>query len=94
MKTQNETPRKNLSLEKEITDFSLFIKQLCPEASIRISEEPLEDEDATFTVIPPTGWSYEQCSDLEEKLAEKSVDILIKTGYSLLVGVVEPLKSS
>lgn len=90
MKTRNKLQGRDISMEKEITDFSLFIKQLCPEASIKISEEPLEDEDAIITVSPPDGWSYEQCSDLEQKLAEKSVDILIETGYSLLVGVLEP----
>lgn len=92
MKTRNRLPGKNLSLEKEITDFSLFIKQLCPEASIKISEEPLEDEDAMITVYPPATWSNEQCNDLEERLAEKSVDILLETGYSLLVGVSESSK--
>jgi hypothetical protein len=90
MKTRNRLPGKSISLEKNITDFSLFIKQLCPEASIKISEESFEDEDAMITVSPPAYWSTEQCNDLEERLAEKSVDILLETGYSLLVGVLEP----
>lgn len=91
MESRPSLPGKDFLLEKLVTDFTLFIKVQCPESSVKVSEANFEDEDATVTVYPPSSWTYEQCSDLEQILAEKSIDILFETGYNLLVGVPEPV---
>ena len=78
------------SLENILTEFSLFVKELCPEASLEISTTVYEDENANIAVRPPAQWTPEQCDALEERLAERSIDILLQTGYHILVGVFEP----
>jgi hypothetical protein len=40
-------------------------------------------------VRPPVAWTAEACDALEERLSERSVDILLQTGYHILVGVFE-----
>jgi hypothetical protein len=77
-------------LDSILTEFSLYVQELCPEASIEITKTTYEDEDANIVVCPPVQWTVEACDDLEERLAERSVDILIQTGYHILVGVFEP----
>lgn len=91
MENRHRLQGKDPRLEKCITDFSLFIKARCPESLVKVREAVFEDEDATLTVYPPSDWTFEQCSDLEQMLSEKSIDILLETGYSLLVGVPEPV---
>ena len=80
----------NRSLDSILTEFSLYVKELCPEASIEITKTIYEDEDANIVVHPPVQWTAEACDALEERLAERSVDILLQTGYHILIGVFEP----
>jgi hypothetical protein len=82
----------NRSLDSILTEFSLFVKELCPEASVEISKTVYEDEDANIFVRPPVPWMPEACDALEERLSERSIDILLQTGYHILVGVFEPVK--
>jgi hypothetical protein len=80
----------NRSLDSILTEFSLYVKELCPEASIEITKTTYEDEDANIVVRPPVQWTVEACDVLEERLAERSIDILLQTGYHILIGVFEP----
>lgn len=90
MKSDKPAPETNRSLESILTEFSLFVKELCPEASIEITTTIYEDENANIAVRPPAQWTPEQCDALEERLAERSIDILLQTRYHILVGVFEP----
>jgi hypothetical protein len=81
---------RNRSLDSILTELSLYVKELCPEASIEITKTVYEDEDANIVVRPPVQWTVEACDALEERLAERSIDILLQTGYHILVGVFEP----
>lgn len=90
MRADKLTPRTNRSLDSILTEFSLFVKELCPEASVEISQRTYEDEDANIFVRPPGPWTAEACDALEERLSERSIDILLQTGYHILVGVSEP----
>ncbi len=47
-------------------------------------------EDANIVVRPPVHWTAEQCDALEERLSAQSIDLLLQTGYHILVGVFEP----
>lgn len=89
------TPREKILFEDQvfenlIAEFCLFIKALCPEAVIQVMRDTYEDEDANIAVYLTPGWSDEQCDALEERLSERSVDILLETGYCILAGVHEP----
>jgi hypothetical protein len=78
------------TLDSVLTEFSLFVKQLCPEASVEITKMNYEVEHGNIFVRPPMQWTPEACDALEEHLSERSIDILIQTGYHILVGVFEP----
>jgi hypothetical protein len=38
MRTDKPTPRTNRSLDSILTEFSLFVKELCPGASVELSK--------------------------------------------------------
>ena len=90
MRLDKPPPEINRSLDSILTEFSLYVKELCPEASIEIAKTIYEDEDANIVVRPPGQVTVEECDALEERLAERSIDILLQTGYHILVGVFEP----
>jgi hypothetical protein len=89
MRAHNPAQQAKQSLDYILTEFSLFVKELCPEASVEITKTMYEDEDANILVRPPVAWTAEACDTLEERLSERSVDILLQTGYHILVGVFE-----
>ena len=90
MRSDKPSLERNRSLDSILTEFSLYVKELCPEASIEITKTIYEDEDANIVVRPPVQWTVEACDTLEERLAERSIDILLQTGYHILIGVFEP----
>ncbi len=77
---------------KYLTEVSLFAKELCPEAKVEATMESYEDEDGHVRVYPPAGLSQRQVVDLEGKIAERCVDILVETGVFLCAAVYEPDK--
>jgi hypothetical protein len=80
----------NRTLDSVLTEFSLFVKQLCPEASAEITQVSYDDEGGNIFVRPPKHWTAEERDAIEERLSERSIDILLQTGYHVLVGVFEP----
>ena len=79
------------TLDSHLADFRAYIKELCPEAKIRVSRDVYETEDAGVFVYPPLDWDEDRCLDLEFKLAERSVDVLDDYGYHILAYVLEPM---
>jgi hypothetical protein len=75
-----------------LTEVSLLAKALCPEAQVEATTERYEDEDGHVRIYPPAGLSEEQITELEEKIAERCVDILVDTGVFLCAAVYEPDK--
>ena len=49
-----------------------------------------EGEDGHVRVFVPFDLAENEVEQLDSKLADKSVDILLTTGLSILVGVFEP----
>jgi hypothetical protein len=92
MRAAKHTFEMNRSLDSILTEFSLFVKELCPEGSVEIRQTVYEDEDANIFVRPPVSWTAEECDALEERLSERSIDILLQTGCHILAGVFEPVK--
>jgi hypothetical protein len=67
----------------------LYAKQLCPDAKVEMLSISYEGEDGHVRVFVPFGLSDSEVEKLDNKLADKSVDILLTTGLSILVGVFE-----
>src|SRR5215475_2924487 len=70
----------------------LSSKELCPEAKVEATTERYEDEDGHVRIYPPTGLNQGQIAELEGKIAERCVDILVKAGVFLCAAVYEPDK--
>ena len=77
---------------KYLTDVSLLAKDLCPEAQVEATTECYEDEDGHVRIYPPAGFSQEQIAELEGKIAERCIDILVEAGVFLCAAVYEPDK--
>ena len=74
-------------LDAAVTAFSLFIRDLCAEARLEISLTRYEDEDAHIWVSVPADFTPEASEDLANRLAEKSLDILLAEGFLILAGL-------
>jgi hypothetical protein len=77
-------------LDATVTAFSIFIHNLCPEACLEIAFVRYEDEDAHIWVTPPVTLTEEEREELANRLAEKSLDILLTEGLLIMVGIEEP----
>jgi hypothetical protein len=77
-------------LDAAVTAFSLFIRDLCPEARLEISFVRYEDEDAHIWVSLPASLTAEEREAIANRLAEKSLDILLAEGFLILAGIEEP----
>lgn len=77
-------------LDATVTTFSLFIRDLCPEARLEISFTRHEDEDAHIWVSLPPSLSEEERENLANQIAERSIDLLLNTGFLILAGIEEP----
>ena len=75
---------------KYLTEVSLLAKALCPQARVEITTESYEDEDGHVRIYPPAGLEPRLIEEIEGKIAERCVDILIETGVFLCSAVYEP----
>jgi hypothetical protein len=74
-------------LDAAVTAFSLFVRDLCPEARMEISFARYEDEDAHIWVFLPSSLAPEEREELANQLAEKSLDVLLAEGFLILAGI-------
>jgi hypothetical protein len=72
-----------------LTELGLYAKQLCPDAKVEMLSISYEGEDGHVRVFVPFDFADSEVEKLDNKLADKSVDILLTTGLSILVGVFE-----
>jgi hypothetical protein len=77
-------------LDAAVTAFSVFVRDLCPEAELEISFVRYEDEDAHIWVSLPDVVKAEEREELANRMAEKSLDVLIEEGLLILAGIDEP----
>jgi hypothetical protein len=73
-----------------VTAFSLFIRDLCPDARLEISFVRYEDEDAHIWIALPSTLTEEEREELANHIAEKSLDILLVEGFLILAGIEDP----
>jgi hypothetical protein len=79
-------------VNKYLTEVSRLAKELCPAAQVEATTERYEDEDGHVRIYPPAGLSHRQIAEIEGKIAERCVDILVETGIFLCTAVYEPDK--
>ena len=79
-----------IQLEQQIQDMIKYIRKLIPEVRVKETNVIYEDENANLKVYPPLTWNEEDCLTLQEKISEHSIDILIDTGYLILIYVYMP----
>ena len=84
----SSSERKSL-VDNYLTELSLLAKRLCPEARIEATSETFEDEDGHVRVYPPAGMREEDIADIEGKLANRCVDILIEKGVLICAAVYD-----
>jgi len=77
-------------IDHYLTETGLYANQLCAEAKVEMLTTSYEGEDGHVLVFLPGGVEDREIERLEDKLAEKSTEILLTTGLSILVGVFEP----
>jgi hypothetical protein len=82
--------QRRLIIDKCLTDVSLFAKALCPAAKVEATPERYEDEDGHVRVYPPAGLTDSQIEELEGKVAERCVELLLETGIFLCAAVYAP----
>lgn len=80
--------RKGL-VDKYLIELSLLAKRLCPEARIEATTEAFEDEDGHVRIYTPAGMREEDIADIEGKLADRCVDILVEKGVFICSAVYD-----
>ena len=86
-------PPKNPSgpdlLETKISELTALIKEISPQASVEISFERYEDEDAHIRVYPPPSVDPEEATRIELMIGERCNDVLIETGLFIIGAVCD-----
>ena len=88
VKSMSSSERKIL-VDLYLTELSLLAKQLCPEAKIEATTEAFEDEDGHVRVYPPAGIGEKEVADIESKIADRCVDILVEEGVLICSAVYD-----
>ena len=87
--TAQELTKYRHRLDAAVTVLSLFIRELCPEAQLDIAFTRYEEEDAHIWVSLPPTLTAEEREELANRMAEKSIDLLLAEGLLIMVGVEE-----
>ena len=88
VKSMSSSERKGL-VDNYLTELSLLAKRLCPEARIEATTEAFEDEDGHVRIYPPAGMREEEIANIEGKLADRCVDILVEKGVFICSAVYD-----
>lgn len=80
----------NNALENHIQTLVEYIYQLAPAVQVEPTSVIYEDEHANLDVYPPLTWSEEECLALQRRISERTLDMLVDSGYFVLVYVYTP----
>jgi hypothetical protein len=81
-------PTISIFAENDLTELSLLAKRLCPDARIEATTV-LENEDGRVRVYPPAGLRKKEIGDIDGKLADRCVDILVEKGVFICSAVYD-----
>ena len=87
-KSTSSSERRTL-VDKYLTELSLLAKQLCPEARVEATTEGFEDEDGHVRIYPPSGMKEKEIEEIEGKVADRCVDILVEKGIFICSAVYD-----
>lgn len=76
-------------VDRYLTEVSLLAKESCPEAKVEATLESYEDEDGHVRIYLPAGLSEGQREEIEARIADRCVDILVQTGVFLCAAAYE-----
>lgn len=68
-------------LDKHITEVISLIKDMCPEAIIKVSKDTFEKEDADLRVYVPK----DKSDEIYDTAVELTTDILTEEGYHIVL---------
>ncbi len=88
VKSMSSSERRVL-VDKYLTELSLLAKQLCPKARIEATMEGFEDEDGHIRIYPPAGMREKEVEEIEGKVADRCVDILVDEGVFICAAVYD-----
>ena len=86
---KSTTSKRRIPIDKYLTELSMLAKQLCPEARIEATMEGFEDEDGHVRIYPPAGMRETEIEEIEGKIAERCVDILVEKGVFICSAVYD-----
>ena len=88
VKSMSSSERRVL-VDKYLTELSLLAKQLCPKARIEATMGGFEDEDGHIRIYPPAGMREKEVDEIEGKVADRCVDILVEEGVFICAAVYD-----
>ncbi len=80
---------RRILVDQYLTELSLVAKQLCPKARIETTMESFEDEDGHVRIYPPAGMKEKEIEEMEGKIADRCVDILVGEGVFICSAVYD-----
>ncbi len=80
---------RRILVDQYLTELSLLAKQLCPKARIEATMESFEDEDGHVRIYPPAGMKEKEIEEIEGKIADRCVDILVGEGVFICSAVYD-----
>ncbi len=76
-------------VHKYLTELSLLAKELCPGAKVEATTEAFEDEDGHVRIYPSKNMSEKKIEEIEGKIADRCVDILVEKGVFICSAVYD-----
>ena len=73
-----------------LTELSLLAKQFCRDARVEATTEGFEDEDGHVRIYPPAGMREKEIEEIEGKVADRCVDILVEKGIFNIIPEITP----
>ena len=80
---------RRMLVDKYLTELGLLAKQLCPNARVETTTEAFEDEDGHLRVYPPESLAERDVAEIEGKIANRCVDILVEEGIFICSAVYD-----
>jgi len=89
MAKSTSSSERRVLVDKYLTELSLLAKQLCPGARVEATMEGFEDEDGHVRIYPPAGVRENEIEEIEGKIADRCVDILVGQGVFICSAVYD-----
>ena len=83
------TSERRTLVDQCLTELSLLAKELCPDARVEATTEGFEDEDGHVRIYPPREMTEKEVEEIEAKVAERCVDILVGKGIFICSAVYD-----